>query len=128
MHRINLLQFPLKLNLPKCLPQTIKLNIVNCIPDSTYNYPAKNVYGINCRFIAEWIRRHLWLHYTLPRILVPLLPTSAVIGVTAHWRSLILWKAVFTISLMCTLRSYFLLLNFFSPSRCCFFIGLFFVL
>ena len=37
------------------LPQIIKLEIVNCIPDSTYNYPAKNLYGINRHFKAEWL-------------------------------------------------------------------------
>ena len=36
-------------------PLPIKLNIVNCIPDSTYNYPSKNMFGIIIASKLHWL-------------------------------------------------------------------------
>lgn len=47
------------------LQQSIKLKIINSTPDITYNYPVRNLYGINRRFKVEWVKNHPWLHYSV---------------------------------------------------------------
>lgn len=47
------------------LPQSMKLRLVNHTPEAGYNYPAKNMYGINRRFRVEWAKNHSWIHYSI---------------------------------------------------------------
>ena len=42
----------------------MKLKIINHVPDTNYNYPVKNMYGINRRFRVEWVKNHPWAHYS----------------------------------------------------------------
>ena len=37
----------------------------NNTPDLTYNYPARNLYGINRRFKVDWVKTHPWVHYSV---------------------------------------------------------------
>ena len=47
------------------IPQNMKLKIINNTPDLTYNYPARNLYGINRRFKVDWVKTHPWVHYSV---------------------------------------------------------------